>query len=245
LIIAVSFQYLPKTIIKARSKRCPTKKCRGRKTSAPLILALGLWSRKVITVTNAQVICMAWTDILSDFVRSTHGELLVMSPWITTAAARLISQGLAGTGPVKLQIIARLDESDFVTGASHVDAFRPQIYPPNARPDFRALPMLHGKMLLSDRKRVIIGSANMTDGGLYRNHEVCLLLDSSEIGQDCRMLSSSFGTWRHLYPQIISVALSRFWRKHVRIQMKRLLKPKSQVGVSASEPYDELRGSSM
>jgi len=139
----------------------------------------------VITVTNAQVICMAWTDILSDFVRSTHGELLVMSPWITTAAARLISQGLAGTGPVKLQIIARLDESDFVTGASHVDAFRPQIYPPNARPDFRALPMLHGKMLLSDRKRVIIGSANMTDGGLYRNHEVCLLLDSSEIGQDC------------------------------------------------------------
>ena len=146
---------------------------------------IGLWSRKLITVTNAQVICIAWTDILSGFVQSAHNELLVMSPWITTAAARLISHGLAGAGPVKLQIIARLDESDFLTGASHVDAFRPEIYPPNARPEFRALPMLHGKMLLSDRKRVIIGSANMTDGGLYRNHEVCLLLDSPQIGQDC------------------------------------------------------------
>lgn len=139
----------------------------------------------MIDVSSSQVISAAWTDILHGFVQSTHGELLVMSPWITTAAARLISNGLAAVGPVKLRVLARVDESDFLSGASHLEAFKRETYPSTAQVEFRALPMLHGKMLLADRKRVVIGSANMTDGGLYRNHEICLLFDSPGIGEEC------------------------------------------------------------
>jgi PLD-like domain/HEAT repeats len=139
----------------------------------------------MIQITDAQVISMAWTDALSTFVKNTRGELLLMSPWITTAAASLISHSLAEVGPVKLQILARLDEADFMSGASHIAAFKPATYPASTHIEIRALPMLHGKMLIADRQRVIIGSANMTEGGLHRNHEVCLLLDSLQIGQEC------------------------------------------------------------
>ena len=72
-----------------------------------------------------------------------------------------------------------------MSGSSHVEAFKPNMYPSSTNVEIRALPMLHGKMLVADRKRVIIGSANLTEGGLHRNHEVCLLLDSDKIGEEC------------------------------------------------------------
>jgi hypothetical protein len=152
----------------------------------------------MITVCNAQVISAAWTDVLQSFVECTRNELLIMSPWITTAAARLISYGLSSVGPVAVRILARLDESDFLSGASHLAAFDPGTYPSAAQPEFRALPLLHGKMLLGDRERIVIGSANLTDGGLYRNHEMCLALHSTEIGAECAQAFERY--WRIASP---------------------------------------------
>ena len=88
-----------------------------------------------------------------------------------------------------------------MSGSSHVEAFKPNMYPSSTNVEIRALPMLHGKMLVADRKRVIIGSANLTEGGLHRNHEVCLLLDSDKIGEECAAvffrfweMATQFGT---------------------------------------------------
>ena len=134
---------------------------------------------------DARIIATAWTDALAEFVENTRQELLLMSPWFTTAAATLISHNLQDANPVKLQILARLHEEDFTSGTSHVEAFKPSMYPSGTNVEIRALPMLHGKILVADRRRVIIGSANMTEGGLHRNHEVCILLDSDKIAQEC------------------------------------------------------------
>ena len=135
--------------------------------------------------TDTHVISSAWTDTLSKFVQNTHGELLLMSPWITTRVANLISYNLGESSPVKLQILSRLDEVDFLRGTSHVDAFKSTLYPASTNLEIRALRMLHGKMLISDRKRVLIGSANLTEGGLHKNHEVSLLVESTELGCEC------------------------------------------------------------
>ena len=141
---------------------------------------------------DARIIASAWTDDLATFVENTRQELLLMSPWITTAAATLISHNLKEANPVKLQILARLHEEDFISGTSHVEAFKPSMYPSSTKLEIRALPMLHGKMLVADRRRVIIGSANMTEGGLHRNHEVCLQLDSDKIGEECAAIFFRF-----------------------------------------------------
>jgi hypothetical protein len=109
----------------------------------------------------------------------------VASPWITEAAAKVISHELASVGPVSVQILARMDEADFLCGSSHIVAFRRNTYPGHVRVVFRALPMLHGKMLVADRERVILGSATLTEGGLYRNHEISLQVDSRELGEAC------------------------------------------------------------
>lgn len=134
---------------------------------------------------DSRMIASAWTDDLAAFVENTQHELLLMSPWITTAAATLISHNLNKANPLKLQILARLHEEDFTSGTSHIEAFKPSMYPSSTNVEVRALPMLHGKMLVADRRRVIIGSANMTEGGLHRNHEVSLFLDSDKIGEEC------------------------------------------------------------
>ncbi len=120
------------------------------------------------------------------------------SPWITEAAAKLISHELASVGPVSVQILARMDEADFLNGSSHIVAFRRDTYPGHVRVVFRALPMLHGKMLVADRERIILGSANLTEGGLYRNHEISLHVDSRELGEGCAQ--EFFRLWSVAYP---------------------------------------------
>lgn len=131
------------------------------------------------------VISGAWPNILAEFVRGVSNELLVMSPWITTVAAKLIANNLAHSGPVRLQLLARLDVADFLSGSSHIAAFLGETYPSGTDLRLRALPMLHAKMVIGDRSRVIVGSANMTESGLCRNHEVCLLLNSTEVAKEC------------------------------------------------------------
>jgi hypothetical protein len=134
---------------------------------------------------EANLIGGAWPERLAEFVSATRHELLIASPWITEPAAKLISHQLAAIGPVSVHILARLEEADFFSGSSHIASFRTDTYPSHDSLAFRALPMLHGKMLVSDRERVILGSANLTEGGLYRNHEISLLLDSHEIAEAC------------------------------------------------------------
>lgn len=135
--------------------------------------------------TQSKLITGAWAKELSTFLSLTQQELLIASPWITEGVAKFISDALSSLQPITLQILARMDAYDFMKGTSHINSFRKNTYPGQHNVIFRALPMLHGKMLVSDRQRVILGSANLTDGGLYRNHELSLHFDSKALGDAC------------------------------------------------------------
>src|SRR5262245_28303690 len=139
----------------------------------------------MVRFVGTKVITGAWPNILADFIRATRQELLIASPWITRGAAKLLSEEISSIGPASVQILARMDEIDFLNGTSHVLAFQRNTYPAHIQVAFLALPLLHGKMLVADRERVIVGSANLTDGGLYVNHEISLLIESRETGEAC------------------------------------------------------------
>jgi cardiolipin synthase len=40
---------------------------------------------------------------------------------------------------------------------------------------------LHAKALIIDRKKAIIGSANLSWGGMFSNHEIAVLLEGKEM----------------------------------------------------------------
>ena len=141
----------------------------------------------------SQLVTGAWTEDTIEFVRGTTHELLVLSPWVKLGAARLIAEALSGPHHITVKIIARLDEDDFLSGTSDLDSFRQKTYPANAHLEVRAIKLLHAKMLISDRREVIIGSANLTDGGLYRNHEAVVRINSPAFAEDCAIFH--FDLW--------------------------------------------------
>lgn len=48
--------------------------------------------------------------------------------------------------------------------------------------------LLHAKVVLADRERAVIGSANLTWGGLVGNHEVGVLIEGPEAWEIARLL---------------------------------------------------------
>lgn len=47
---------------------------------------------------------------------------------------------------------------------------------------------LHSKVLISDNKRIILGSANLTHSGLYRNYELGIYIENDEIAYELERL---------------------------------------------------------
>jgi len=73
------------------------------------------------------------------------------------------------SGVIQILVGMGMDEADFANGSSDVVAFQRSTYPAHLQVAIRALPSLHGKMLVGDRQRIILGSANLTNGGLFEN----------------------------------------------------------------------------
>lgn len=56
--------------------------------------------------------------------------------------------------------------------------FRPQVFPDGRVSQRRSM---HGKTLIRDEAAVIVGSANLTPGGMDNNHELALLVESADL----------------------------------------------------------------
>jgi cardiolipin synthase len=48
--------------------------------------------------------------------------------------------------------------------------------------------MLHSKVMIIDKQKMIIGSANLTHSGLYHNYELGILIENSEIAYETEKL---------------------------------------------------------
>lgn len=118
------------------------------------------------------LISQSWADELVSFVGQVRDEFLIASPWITSPVAQLVADALPPEGRLSIRIISRLDLSDFVSGASDLDAFAPETFMGKGSLAIRGLRNLHAKLYVADRREVIIGSGNLTEGGIRLNHEL-------------------------------------------------------------------------
>lgn len=129
-----------------------------------------------------------WTERFESLVAEAGSDLMISSPYVSAAACeRLIGcverNGRSGT--LKLTIITNLSLDNMVSGATNVNAI---LHVSACLPltQVRFIPTLHAKVYVADSKRAIITSANLTDGGLYRNLEYGVEVDDPTTVREVR-----------------------------------------------------------
>ncbi len=122
---------------------------------------------------------------LESLFASVIGELHVVSPYITNSGIALITgriQPEARRVAVRLNLLTDLDPMSVCQGSCDPDAILALVRSfPQAR--IHHLPKVHAKILVADRRVAIIGSVNLTQGGIKENYEYSLKLSSNEIAE--------------------------------------------------------------
>lgn len=108
----------------------------------------------------------------NNLIESTENELLILSPWfgfeghIKDALVGILNKG------VKVIIVTRKPDSSVHAGAiKYLERYGASIF-------YNEL--LHAKILLSDRSLAIIGSANLQEKAMQKNHEIALITNEYE-----------------------------------------------------------------
>jgi len=104
-----------------------------------------------------------------DFVSNTENELIIICPYIKLEAIKLLLESVKSN--VKIVVVARWKINDLIFGSSDVEVFE---YLKNLGHNFYIHKDIHLKIIIKDKKEILIGSANITGSGLG-------LLDNSNI----------------------------------------------------------------
>jgi len=103
----------------------------------------------------------------------------IVCPFIKKRAAeRLLKRGR----PKLLQVITRFNQLEFSVGVSDIAALRLLL---ESGAEIRGVRNLHAKLYVFGASRVILTSANLTEAGLLRNHELGVVSNDLQIGAHC------------------------------------------------------------
>jgi len=121
-----------------------------------------------------------WEKELDDALRADGSSVRVVCPFIQRrSAARLLEHGR----PRTLQVITRFNLGDFCDGVNDLAALRLLL---ESGAEIRGVRNLHAKLYLIGANRVIVTSANLTEGALLRNHEFGFVAEDAVIADRCR-----------------------------------------------------------
>ena len=115
-------------------------------------------------------------NVIESVLKSTERELIIVSPYINATGIKIIDLNLKRIP--KLKLVTKLSVRDCVFGAYDPESVLNFIL---ARHNNDCLPKLwinqrlHAKCYIFDRKVSIMGSLNLTHGGLIANREMAYL----------------------------------------------------------------------
>lgn len=112
-----------------------------------------------------------------NLLESTLNEINIISPFIGLKTAFSLSEWLEQNPNIKCNIITRFNREEFIRSASSIEGLEHLI---NAGANLYALQDLHTKLYIFDDHSVIMGSANFTFKGFYKNHEFGLYMENEE-----------------------------------------------------------------
>jgi hypothetical protein len=119
-----------------------------------------------------------WQDQLGDLVRRSDQELVIVSPYISRGGAAFVTENLPARMKTSghLVLLTDLSPTPICQGSTDPSAIR--LLVDNVQTmEIYHLPKLHAKVYVSDSKKAIITSGNLTNGGLYNNYEYGVSID--------------------------------------------------------------------
>ena len=114
-----------------------------------------------------------WEREFSQGLTDYPDELLIVSPFIKANAIEALLHQHSG----RIKVITRFNLVDFAQSASDIPTLRRLL---SHKAKIRGVRNLHAKLYVFGASRAIVASANFTEGGLSRNHELGVVVQSLE-----------------------------------------------------------------
>lgn len=129
-----------------------------------------------------------WTECFESLVEDAEDNLVISSPFVSRSACERLVRCIDRRGrreSLRLMLVTNFSLDNLVSGftdaAAIVDLAR-QV--PGT--SIRFIPSLHAKVYIADNSRAVVTSANLTDGGLFRNLEYGVDVDDPIAVQQVR-----------------------------------------------------------
>jgi hypothetical protein len=160
-------------------------------------MVLAKRSGQIFTVNaDIELIPSPCKGALENLIGTVRAELHIVSPYVTDAGTALITNRLktsARRSSIAVQLLTDLNPLSVCQGSCDPQAILHMTRSfPRAR--ITHLPRMHAKIMIADRADAIIGSANLTEGGIQDNYEYCINISSpkiaSRIAEDVEEYSS-------------------------------------------------------
>lgn len=129
-----------------------------------------------------ELIAGSWRKPFYELVSSAQESLLLAAPYIKEEEARRVSAARSTTsaGRVSLTVLTDLRADSILSASLDIGAL--QMFANQFKQaEVISVPRLHAKVYVADRRRAIIGSANLTPSGLDHNMEYGVLIDDPSV----------------------------------------------------------------
>jgi hypothetical protein len=132
----------------------------------------------------------------------------IASPFIKDGAVEKLLSGTSSS----LRVLTRFNLDNFRDGVSDTSALRHLIA---LGAEVRGVRRLHAKLYLFDTKRAVITSANLTEGGLRKNHELGVVAEGGSPPKRC--VSYFDQLWEKAAPNLVISKLDE-WEERIEAQ---------------------------
>lgn len=131
------------------------------------------------------------TGVLLELIDSAREEILLASPYVDQPAVKAIAMALMGarrrgvnvrvlTSPGRGREFAALADDETGFGTVKISEVQTDVSPVGS----------HAKVLVVDRERAYVGSANLTAAGLERNIEIGVEINGPQVAELARLLTA-------------------------------------------------------
>ncbi|MBI5916731.1 MAG: hypothetical protein HY842_15240 [Bacteroidetes bacterium] len=127
-----------------------------------------------------QTLQRGWNKNLNEIFQSVETELTVSSPYISDVGAEFLLNNVSKKFKEKgvLKFVTDLSPRNIYQGSTNPKSFKLLFKSINSIQVFH-LPRLHAKVYISDEKKAIITSGNLTAGGIYNNFEYGVFIEET------------------------------------------------------------------
>lgn len=136
-----------------------------------------------------------WSDQFDELIGGTSSSFLVCSPYIGRGPCERLRAAFdrrKTSQDIELFVLTDLSRDNMLSGATDVAAIASLVESfPQAV--VRFLPSLHAKVYVSDSRRAVVTSANLTDNGLWRNFEYGVIVNDAAAAAGIRADILNYG----------------------------------------------------